>query len=92
MNEQLHKLLLDLDYKFDVEIDNYFELTESDKDELTYTIVEYFTPYAMSHIYAVGNIIRGLKIMIDEAEYYEDYEKAEIFNRCRLKFEEMTFS
>jgi hypothetical protein len=46
----------------------------------------------MSHIYAVGNIIRGLRIMIDEAEYYEDYEKAEIFNRCRLKFEEMTFS
>jgi hypothetical protein len=91
MNPELHKMLMELEYKFDVELDEYFSLDEESKEELVMAIVDYFIPYAKSHYQAIYNIIRGLKIMIDEAEYFDEYEKADIFNRCRRKFERMTF-
>jgi hypothetical protein len=92
MNPELHRMLMELEYKFDVELDDYFSLDETSKEELVMAIVEYFIPYSQSHPQAIYNIIRGLKIIIDEAEYFDEYEKADIFNRCRRKFERMTFS
>jgi hypothetical protein len=66
-------------------------LTEKEKQELTRAIVLYFIPYSQSHPQALSNIRRGLRIVIDEAEYYDEYEKADIFNRCLKKYEGMTF-
>ena len=91
MNRELHKLLLELDYKFEVELDDYFKYDEESKDELAYTIVEYFMPYIKSHPFALSNVIRALKVMVDDSEYYEEYERADLFNRCRIKYEQMTF-
>jgi hypothetical protein len=91
MNKELHRLLLELDNKFDVEIDDYFDLSEDDKDELTEAIFLYFLPYAQSHLHALSNIKRGLRIVIDESEMFEEYEKADIFNRALKKYETMTF-
>ncbi len=87
MNRELHKLLLELDYKFEVELDDYFKYDEESKDELALAIVEYFIPYIKSHPYALSNVLWGLKLMIDEAEHYEEYERADLFNRCRIKYE-----
>ena len=91
MNPELHTLLLELDNKFDIELDDYFNLTETEKEELTQAIVSYFLPYSQSHPQALANIRRGLRIVIDEAEYFDEYEKADIFNRCLKKYERMTF-
>ena len=91
MNRELHKLLLELDYKFEVELDDYFKYDEESKQELTLSIVEYFIPYIKSHPHALSNLIRALKVMVDESEHYEEYERADLFNRCRLKYEELAF-
>jgi hypothetical protein len=91
MNQELHTLLVELDNKFDIELDDYFSLTEIEKEELTKAIVLYFIPYSQSHSQALSNIRRGLRWVIDEAEYFEEYEKADIFNRCLKKYEGMTF-
>lgn len=91
MNTELHTLLLELDNRFDIELDDYFNLTEDQKAELTQAIVNYFTPYAQSHFQALANIRRGLRIIIDESEYFDEFEKADIFNRCLKRFEKMTF-
>jgi hypothetical protein len=74
-----------------VELDDYFKYDEESKDELAFTIVEYFMPYIKSHPLALSNVIRALKVMVDESEYYEEYERADLFNRCRIKYEEITF-
>lgn len=91
MNAELHQLLLDLDNKFDIELEDYYDLDEEQKTELTNAIIQYFIPYSQSHPHALQNIRIGLRIIIREAEYYEEYEKADIFNRCLKVYEKMTF-
>jgi len=91
MNPELHHLLIELDNKFDIELNDYFNLNEQQKEELTQAIVLYFIPYSQSHPQALANIRRGLRWVIDEAEYFDEYEKADIFNRCLKKYEKMTF-
>jgi len=91
MNRELHKLLLELDYKFEVELDDYFKYDEQSKEELSFAVVEYFMPYVKSYPYALSNLIRALKVTIDESEHYEEYERADLFNRCRIKCEQLTF-
>lgn len=91
MNPELHTLLLELDNKFDIELDDYFNLTELQKQELTRAIVLFFIPYIQSHPQALSNVRRAIRIVIDESEYFEEYEKADIFTRCLKKYEGMTF-
>ena len=91
MNNELYQLLLELDYKFNYEVEDYFTYTEDMKNTLSSAIIEYFMPYLQSHNKALFFMIRGLKVIIEEAEEEEDYEKADIFYRCLNKCEEMTF-
>ena len=91
MNPELHKLLLELDYKFEIELDDYFKYDEKSKEELTYAIFEFFIPYIKSEPKGITNVIRALKIMIDEAEYYEEYERADLFQRVKIKYEDLFF-
>lgn len=92
MNPQLHKLLVELDYKFDEDLNDYFTLEEVSKEEIVSAIVAFFIPYVQSQKQAIYNLIIALRIMIDEYEFYEEYEKADIFERTRKRFEKMTFS
>ena len=91
MNRELYQLLIELDYKFDYDIDDYFRLSEDLRNSLAGTIMDYFMPYIKSHDQALSYMIKGLKYTIDEAEEEEDYEKADIFNRCLNKCYKMTF-
>jgi hypothetical protein len=91
MNAELHRLLVNLDSKFDIELDEYFNLNDEEKEQFTKAIILYFIPYAQSHPDAIQNIRMGLRIIIQEAEFNEEYEKAEIFNRCLKKYERLVF-
>jgi hypothetical protein len=59
--------------------------------ELTYAIFDFFIPYIKSEPKGITNVIRALKIMIDEAEYYEEYERADLFQRVKIKYEDLFF-
>jgi hypothetical protein len=91
MNRELHKLFMELDYKFDIEINDYFQLDKTQRNQLTQSLVNYFLPYLRSHEFAPFALRRTLTKIIDEAVYEEDYEKAEIYFRFLKEVKALTF-
>ena len=81
MKPQLHKLLLELDNK-DFYTENYFSWTEEQKQNLTEDVVKYFFPLVQSGIILDDYLLYGFFVSVEEAEMREDYEQAEILNRC----------
>ena len=91
MKTELYSLMLELEYKFDTELDDYFDLTEHQRNELTESLLTFFTTYIHSHKRAKSILVRALKNMVIESEIYEEYEKAEIFNRFLKRVSDLTF-
>lgn len=91
MNRELHKLMLQLDYQFDLELDEYWTLDETQRDILTNSLIKFFLPYIQSHPWAQDSLRRAVRNMIDESEYYEEYAKADIYNRLYVKLNGLTF-
>jgi hypothetical protein len=81
MKPELHKLLLELDNK-DFYTDNYFSWTEEQKQTLTEDVVNYFFPLVQSGVLLDDYLLHGFFVSVEEAEEREDYEQAEILNRC----------
>jgi hypothetical protein len=81
MKRELHKLLLELDNK-DYYTENYFDWTEEQKQILTQDIVNYFFPLVEKGILLDDYLIYGFLLSVEGAEEREDYEQAEILNRC----------
>lgn len=91
MKTELYSLMLELEYKFDTELDDYFDLTEHQRNELTESLLTFFSTYIHSHKHAKSFLMRALNTMILESELYEEYEKAEIFNRFLKRLSDLTF-
>jgi len=85
MTPELHKLLLELDNE-DFVTTNYFKWSEVEKKRLTSDIVRYFMPLIRTH---KENVLFGLYRSIIESEEREDYEQADILNRCFRSLEKM---
>ena len=85
MTPELHRLLLQLDDE-DFITTNYFKWSEVEKKQLTSDIVRYFMPLIRTH---KENVLFGLYHSIIDAEEREDYEQADILNRCFRSLEKM---
>ncbi len=81
MKPELHKLFLELDNN-DILTENYFEWSEDKKIQLTEDIMRYFSPLLQDNDIKLEYLLDGILRSIYDAEYYEDYEQAEILNRC----------
>lgn len=91
MDPILHKILIDLEYKIDLDITSYFTFTEDEKQQLALRIIEHFIPYIKANPRGLLNLKRGLQQMNIEAVRYEDYEQADIFKRCLTELKDLTF-
>jgi len=91
MNTELFNLMVELEYKFDLELDDYFALTEPQRNELTESLLTFFSPYINSHRLAKHTLLKALNTMVIESEVYEEYEKAEIYNRFANRVRGLTF-
>jgi hypothetical protein len=92
MNPRLHALLLELDNKFDIEIYDYFKLTEQDKAELTKILVEYYLPEMDRNPLFVVELKRAFRIKLIESESEQEYERCDICIRVIELLNEWTFS
>lgn len=70
--------MLELD-RYDFSTENYFEWDEIQKKQLTSDILRVFVPMLRTH---KEGIMFGIMQCIEEAEIQEDYEQADILNRC----------
>jgi len=91
MNGELHKLMIQLDYQFDLELDEYWTLNEDQRHTLTLSLIKFFQPYIQSHPWAQDSLRRAVRKMVDESEYEEDYAKADIYNRLLNQLNGLTF-
>jgi hypothetical protein len=90
-HKQLEYFLSLVDSKFDIDVEDYFTLTNEDRNELAVMIVDYFLPVIEEEPDALKIILIGLDILIGEAEFNEEYEKASLFYDALKKFRELTF-
>ena len=90
-HKQLEYFLSLVDSKFDIDVEDYFTLSNEDRNELSIMIVDYFLPVIEEDANSLKIILIGLDILIGEAEFNEDYEKASLYYDALKKFRELTF-
>lgn len=81
MRPELHKLFLELDNN-DFYTEDYFKWSETQKRNLTEDIMKFFLPLIEENDIRLEHLLDGIFRGIKDAEYYEDYEQAEILTRC----------
>ena len=91
MNPRLHAILLELDHKFDIKIDDYFKLDNNDRAELTKVILENFKVEIDRNPLFVEVLKDAFKQKLYESELYGEYEKCDIYNRLVETVERFTF-
>jgi hypothetical protein len=78
-----------LDERFNIELEEYWKLNEKDKNYLTSVIVSSF----IKKLYNEPHLIEFYLSMMDdrrlEAEYHNEYERAEIISRIQNKTKEL---
>ena len=80
MNPRLQALLLELDYKFDIEIHEYFSLTKNERAELTKLLVDYYLPELQRNPLFIRELKKAFKLKLIVAEIDQEYEVCDI---CR---------
>lgn len=81
MDAELHRILLELDNKFDVDMSDYFKLRVKDRKELSKMIVKYFIPTIQENPLSIINLRRALEIKIQEGEEMGLYEICDLNKR-----------
>jgi hypothetical protein len=92
MNPRLHTLLLELDNRFDIEIEDYFKLTDEDKAELTKILLDYYLPEMDRNPLFAIELKRAFTIKLIESESEQEYERCDICHRVIKLLNEWTFS
>lgn len=90
MNPQLHKMMLELDRREFV-TENYFKWNEEEKQKLTNDLELFFDPVSRMTIDHKSYLMFGIIRAIEEAEYYEEYENADILGRLYDRLGEKYF-
>jgi len=87
----LHKILLELDNKFDIDIEDYFGLSDNDKAELTKYVLDHYVPEINRNPLFANYLYRAFSIKLQEAEDEQEYEKCDIYTRILITLEDLTF-
>ena len=85
MDSRLFKILLELEYKYDIEIKDYFKLTEEDRDYIATVVSNGLIQHWSSLPITIHSYLAVINRIIREAEYKEEYEKCELFFRIEKK-------
>lgn len=91
MNPKLHAILLELDHKFDIEIEDYFKLEPNDRAELTKIILENFKVEINRNPLFVHILKEAFTNKLHESEMEQEYEKCDIYNRLVDTLDRFTF-
>jgi hypothetical protein len=87
----LHKILLELDNKFDIEVEDYFTLSTNDRAEITKYVLDHWVPEINRNPLFANQLHRAFLIKLDEAERDQEYEKCDIYSRILITLEDLTF-
>ena len=91
MNPKLHAILLELDHKFDIEIEDYFKLNKNDRAELTKIILDNFKVEINRNPLFVHVLKEAFLNKLEESEKEQEYEKCDIYNRLVDTLDRFTF-
>lgn len=76
---------MELDNKFDIDISDYFNLSEKDKDELADIVVgHYFNLIKQDHR-NLGIITVSIRVKLEDLIEEEKYEMADLYKRILKK-------
>lgn len=91
MNPQLHKILMELDYKFDIDIDEYFQLAAADRKILARMVVDYFKPSLNDNPLLIVQIRSAFEIKLNEYEELEKFELCDLYKRVLKELDKLRF-
>ena len=88
MNKHLHKLFLTLDMKFDIHIYDYFKYPEEFKNDLTDELYLHLEAAITEDPRRLGHYYSVISDQLQESELHEEFERADILKRLKIRFEE----
>lgn len=91
MNQQLHAILMELDNRFDIEIEDYFKLSNDDKAHLTKLIMENFKKEIDRNPLFIQVLRQAFLSKLFEMEERGEYEKCDIYKRLIETIDRFTF-
>lgn len=83
MNNQLFRIVTELDYKFDIELKEYFNLTAEERDELGVKIAESLARNCEHNPVVLFSYIASIDKLIQDSEEQEEFEKCDIFKNIK---------
>lgn len=69
--------------KYDIDIEDYWDLSNEDKDKISIIVIQFIYGTLKHQIETLPIYIRLIDDRVKSAEYHEEYEQAEIFNRIK---------
>lgn len=81
MNPRLHKLLLELDFKYDLNVGDYFSLTEFEKDDMAQLFASYYADIYKNDRKELIHLINFLVVKREEMTRDENYEMSDLYSR-----------
>jgi hypothetical protein len=88
MDEELYNLLVRLD-NIEISLEDYFEWDEESKEEMTKEMLKFFLPIFTRGGAQREGLLFGIMKTIQECVEREDYEQAEVMNKCLVELEKM---
>lgn len=79
MNKELAELFAYLDFKYDIEIEKYFQLPEQERNDLATMVANALFENTDKLPIQIHNMIVTIHAAIRDAEEKEQYERADIF-------------
>lgn len=83
MNNQLFRIVTELDYKFDIELKDYFTLTFEERDELGKKIADSLSNNCDNNPMVKQSYIIQIEHLIHQSEQEDEYEKCDIFHHIQ---------
>lgn len=77
----LTEYIAQLDSKYDVDVEGYFELSVEERDELSKKIFEFFIPILEQDLYKAHPLRLAFEIKLDQYIELEKFEYCDLYSR-----------
>lgn len=84
MHKKLFKVIDALDNKFDIEIEEYFNLSIEQREELASIISESLIKSAQNTKIIISSYIASIHNLIVQLEQQQEFEKCDLFRRIQI--------
>lgn len=82
---KLYEIINAIDFKYDIEIRDYFKLSIQDREELAELVAESLIKHSSQIPVVLHSYIAALESIISQNEVDEEFEKCDIFLRIEKK-------